>query len=210
MYIVAVKKGVTATIDEVRRDGLVWWSSLMTQQVLFVQGGGTGAHDEWDNELVDSLARALGARYDVRYPRMPNEGDPSYASWRVALMEEIAALDDGAILVGHSIGGTILINALAEQNLRWKPSAVFLIAAPYVGQDGWPSDEIAPMDLGSRLPKGLPIYLYHGDADETVPFAHLGLYAKAIPQATARRLKGRDHQFNDDLSEVARDIKKLA
>jgi hypothetical protein len=179
----------------------------MTRQILFVQGGGEGTHDEWDVKLVESLARRAGARYEIRYPRMPNEADPGYASWKAALVEEIAALADGAILVGHSIGATILINLLAEQALRRKLAAVFLIAAPYVGPGGWSSDEIAPMtDLGSRLPKGLPIYLYHGDADETAPFAHLGLYARAIPQAVARPLEGRDHQLNDDLSEVARDV----
>ncbi len=53
-------------------------------------------------------------RYDVRYPRMPNETDPGYPAWKAALADEIALLDDGAILVGHSVGDTILINALAE------------------------------------------------------------------------------------------------
>jgi predicted alpha/beta hydrolase family esterase len=182
----------------------------MTRQILFVQGGGKGTHDEWDDKLVDSLARALGARYEVRYPRMPNEADPNCASWMAALIEQIPALDDGAILVGHSIGGTILIAALAEQKPQRKLGAVFLIAAPYVGQDGWPSDDIAQMTgLGLRLPKGLPIYLYHGDADESVPFSHLGFYATAIPRAVVRPLKGRNHQLNDNMSEVARDIKEL-
>ena len=87
----------------------------MKRQILFVQGGGEGAHDEWDNKLVDSLRRNLGPDYEVRYPRMPNEADPIYAQWKAALADEIAALDDGAILVGHSLGGTILINALADE-----------------------------------------------------------------------------------------------
>ncbi|MBV9245548.1 MAG: alpha/beta fold hydrolase, partial [Methylobacteriaceae bacterium] len=126
------------------------------KQILFVQGGGKGAHDEWDDKLVDSLKRALGSGYNLHYPHMPNEADPSYASWKAALTEEIAALDDSATLVGHSIGGTILIALLAEEDLLHKPTAVFLVAAPYIGQGGWPSDEIAPMtDLGSHFPKGL-------------------------------------------------------
>ena len=70
----------------------------MKRQILFVQGGGEGAHDEWDNKLVDSLRRNLGPDYEVRYPRMPNEADPIYAQWKAALADEIAALDDGAIL----------------------------------------------------------------------------------------------------------------
>jgi hypothetical protein len=32
----------------------------MTKQVLFIQGGGEGAHDQWDNKLVANLADKLG------------------------------------------------------------------------------------------------------------------------------------------------------
>jgi len=45
---------------------------------------------------------------------MPNEADPRFATWRVTLEKELAALRDGAVVVGHSVGGTILIKALAE------------------------------------------------------------------------------------------------
>ena len=144
----------------------------MKKQILFIQGGGAGVHDEWDNKLVDSLSRELGPGYDVRYPRMPNEADLSYTVWKAALAEEIAGLDDGAIVMGHSVGGTILINALAEAPPNWKLAGVFLIAAPFVGAGGWPSDDIKPMaNLGARLPPKTPIYLYHGSQDDTAPFA---------------------------------------
>ncbi|HEV7866469.1 MAG TPA: alpha/beta hydrolase, partial [Chthoniobacteraceae bacterium] len=86
----------------------------MKRQVLFVQGGGERVHDDWDRKLVESLRAALGPNYEIRYPRMPNEDDPSYATWKATLEKEFAALDDGAILLGHSLGGTILIHALAE------------------------------------------------------------------------------------------------
>jgi predicted alpha/beta hydrolase family esterase len=182
----------------------------MKKQVLFIQGGGAGAHDEWDTKLVDSLRRELGPGYDVRYPRMPNEADPSYATWKAALAEEIAGLDDGAILIGHSVGGTILINALAEAPPKRKLAGVFLIAAPFVGAGGWPSEDIKPTaDLGARLPPKTPIYLYHGSKDDIAPFGHVDLYEGAIPGAIVRRLPGRDHQLNDDLAEVASGIRAL-
>ena len=182
----------------------------MKKQVLFIQGGGAGAHDEWDRKLVDSLKRELGPRYDVRYPRMPNEADPHYAKWKAALAEEIAGLDDGAILMGHSIGGTILINALAEAPPNQTLAGVFLIAAPFIGAGGWPSEEIKPMaDLGARLPAKTPIYLYHGSKDETAPCAHVDLYEGAIPGAIVHRLDGRNHQLNDDLAEVAAGVRAL-
>ena len=183
---------------------------MMKKQVLFIQGGGTGTHDEWDNKLVDSLRRELGPGHDVRYPRMPNEADPSYAMWKAALTEEIADLDDGAILIGHSLGGTFLINALAEAPPNRKLAGIFLIAAPFVGAGGWPSGDIRPMaDLGAHLPAKTPIHLYHGSEDDTAPLAHVDLYERAIQGAIVHRLDGRDHQLNDDLAEVAADVRAL-
>lgn len=182
----------------------------LKRQLLFVQGGGAGVHDDWDNKLVDSLGRELGPGYEIRYPRMPDEDDPSYAPWKAALERELAAMDDGAILIGHSVGGTILINALSELPLRQKFGAIFLIATPFVGEGGWPSDDLKPpRDLGARLPEDVPVFIYHGLADDTAPPSHADLYARAIPQAQVHRLPGRDHQLNDDLSEVAAAIRSL-
>ena len=179
-------------------------------QLLFVQGGGAGVHDEWDNKLVDSLRRELGPSYEIRYPRLPNEDDPSYAAWKAALESELAAMEDGVILVGHSVGGTILINTLAEHPPERELGAIFLIAAPFVGEGGWSSDDLKPpRDLGARLPAGVPIFIYHGLADDTAPPSHAELYARAIPQAQLHRLPARDHQLNDDLREVAAAIESL-
>jgi predicted alpha/beta hydrolase family esterase len=182
----------------------------MTRTVLFIQGGGEGTHDEWDNKLVDSLLRELRPGYDIRYPLMPNESDPCYARWRDAIQAELSGLSDGAILVGHSVGGTILINTIAAKPPERTLGGLFLIAAPFIGDGGWPNDEIKPhMNLGAVLPDGVPIFLYHGDDDDTVPIEHVDLYATAIPQAVVRRLQARNHQINDDLIEIAYDIRSL-
>ena len=178
-----------------------------TRQILFIQGGGAGAHDEWDGKLVESLRRELGGGYEVRYPRMPDEGDPSYARWSAAIRREMADLTDGAVVAGHSVGGTIMIHAIAEQPPEQEFAAIVLIAAPFVGEGGWPGDEFElPGDLGARLPRGVPVHVFHGLDDETAPPSHADLYARAIPQAQVHRLPGRDHQLNNDLSEVARAI----
>jgi pimeloyl-ACP methyl ester carboxylesterase len=177
------------------------------RQVLFIKGGGAGAHDEWDDKLVDSLRRELGNGYEVRYPRMPDEDDPSYARWSAAIRHEMTALDDGAVVAGHSVGGTILVNAFAEQPPERELGAIVLIAAPFVGAGGWPGDEFElPHDVGARLPQAVPVHVFHGLQDETAPPLHADLYGRAIPQAQLHRLPGRDHQLGNDLSEVARTI----
>jgi pimeloyl-ACP methyl ester carboxylesterase len=182
----------------------------MKHQVLFIQGGGARVHNEWDDKLVASLRRELGASYSVRYPRMPKEDDPNYARWGAAIAKQIASLHDGAILVGHSIGGTIMINSLAENPPARKLGAIFLISVPFVGEGGWPPDGWKPQhELGKQLPDGVPIYIYQGLADDTAPPEHADLYARAIPKARVHRLPGRDHQLNNDLSEIAEAIKTL-
>jgi pimeloyl-ACP methyl ester carboxylesterase len=179
-----------------------------TRQVLFIQGGGAGAHDEWDDKLVESLRRELGEGYEIRYPRMPDEGDPGYARWSTAIRREMADLDDHAVAVGHSIGAAILVGALADQAPQSGLAAVVLVAAPFVGPGGWPGNEFElTSDLGARLPSGARVHVFHGLRDETAPPSHADLYALAIPQAQVHRLPGRDHQLNNDLIEVAEAIR---
>jgi hypothetical protein len=180
------------------------------RDVLFVQGAGAGVHAEWDVHLVESLRRELGSSYAVHYPRMPDEADPTLAAWRPVLERELAALRPGAVAVGHSAGGTMLIHVLADAAPAAGLAAVVLIAAPFIGDGGWASEELAPRpDLAERLPADASVLLYHGEADAEVPVTHVELYAAAIPRAQVRRLPGRDHQLDNDLSEVARDIRTL-
>lgn len=178
-------------------------------QLLFLQGGGEGVHDDWDARLVDSLKRELGDGYEIRYPRLPGEADPSYPRWRAAIEQELVALGDGAVVVGHSLGATILINVLAELPLPRRLDLIVLLAAPFVGSGGWPGDEFElPGDLGDRLPRGVPVHVFHGLADEIAEPSHADLYAQVISQAHVHRLPGRGHQLNNDLREVADVIRR--
>jgi pimeloyl-ACP methyl ester carboxylesterase len=118
------------------------------------------------------------------------------------------AVNDGAVVVGHSVGAAILLNALAGRPPEKGLGAIVLIAAPFVGEGGWLGDEFElTSDLGAKLPPGAQVDVFHGLRDETAPPSHAGLYAAAIPQAQVHQLPGRDHQLNNDLSEVAEAIR---
>jgi pimeloyl-ACP methyl ester carboxylesterase len=113
-------------------------------------------------------------------------------------------VEDDAVVIGHSVGGTILVHALEREPPERHLGAIVLLAAPFVGNGGWPGAEFElPSDLGARLPPGVPVHLFHGLEDDTVPPAHADLYARTIPQAQVHRLPGRDHQLGNDLREVA-------
>jgi predicted alpha/beta hydrolase family esterase len=180
------------------------------EHVLFVQGGGRGVHDSWDDKLVASLEKELGPGYTIHYPRMPDEAHPDPTAWKQTIARELKQVGDGALLVGHSVGAAILLDYLADGDAEPRLAGVFLVATPFIGDGGWPSGALRPTrEVVRDLPGGAPIHLYQGSADDTVPFSHLGMFEKALPRAAIRPLDGRDHQLNDDLSEVARDIRLL-
>jgi hypothetical protein len=181
---------------------------MITKQILFIHGGGgEGAYDE-DGILAASLQNALGAAYEVRYPKMPLEESATYADWKAQIAMELSALDEHIILVAHSVGGSILLKYLAEEQVEKPIAGLFLLATPYFGGDEiWNYPEMnLPQDFATKLPSIPRIFLYHSRDDETVPFAHLALYTAKLPQAIVRIFDGRGHQFGNDLADVANDI----
>ena len=182
----------------------------MPRHILFVQGAGAGTHDQWDNKLVESLEHKLDKGDTICYPRMPNEGDPHYSDWKAALLKQLDGLVDNAILIGHSVGGTVLLHVLADAAPKFRPGALILIAPPFIGEGGWPSDDIKPRaELAQSLPSGLPILIFHGYDDQIVPPAHAQLYAEAIPGLTIHALPHRNHQLSNDATEMAQAIRAL-
>lgn len=184
----------------------------MPRQVLFIQGAGEGAY-EADAKLAESLRRALGPDYEVTYPAMPNEADASYDEWKHRIEEELAGMHESAILAGHSVGASILLKCLGESKLTKPVAGVFLMATPFWGGDGWRYEGYQKLqltkDIEARLPQGARVLLYHCQDDDTVPCEHLALYAALLPHATQHQVTHGGHQFNNDLSLVAQDIKSL-
>jgi len=180
---------------------------MIKTDVLFVQGGGNGAHDE-DAELAESLQRALGDEYAVHFPRMPDEDDPKVQSWKKKISAELLQLRGNVLLVGHSVGGSIVLRYLAEEKVSTPIAGLFLLAAPSWDEDRWNFDDLKlPPDVAEKIASIPRIFLYHSRDDEVVPFAHLALHAARLPQATVRAVDGRGHQFGNDLTDVARDMR---
>jgi uncharacterized protein len=182
----------------------------MTKHVLFIHGAGTGAYEE-DKKLAASLTKSLGTGYEVHFPAMEDEENAPYKQWTQQIEKELAAMQGSVILVGHSVGASVIIKWISETDVRTPIAGVFLTATPFWGGNGWRYEGYQELALSEgfadKLPKGLPTFLYHCRDDETVPFDHLALYAQVLPQATIRELDVGGHQLNNDLSEVARDIK---
>ncbi|MFM9921247.1 alpha/beta fold hydrolase [Lacisediminihabitans sp. H27-G8] len=179
----------------------------MNTRVLFVQGGGSHAHLE-DQGLAENLQQYLGPRYDVTFPQMPDESNPNYARWRDTIKASIAESKQPMAVVGHSLGGYMLLKYLAEKSHTASIFAQCIIAAPFPSGDAdWTFKGFElPTQLAERLGTAAT-FLYASEDDETVPYEHLDLYATAIPTATARTTTG-GHQLGNDLHLVAEDIRR--
>jgi predicted alpha/beta hydrolase family esterase len=181
----------------------------MRRNVLLIHGAGTGAYAA-DRLLALSLQGALGNEYDVHFPQMPDEENAPYPAWTAEIESRLASLNGPVTLVGHSVGGSVLLKWLCDSRATRNVAGLFVVAAPFWGADDfWRWDEVRlPPEAAAKLAGDWPLFFYHSRDDETVPFAHLALYAAALPRATFRALDGRGHQLCNDLAEVAADIRQ--
>jgi hypothetical protein len=141
---------------------------------------------------------------------MPAESDPHYENYKAKIDRELKKIDSKVILIGHSLGSCFLLKYLSEEKTDKDIMGVFLIATPFWGDGGWQYEGFSlKNDFASKLPTKIPIFFYHSTDDEIVPFSHLALYAKKLPHSIIRKIDGRGHQLNNDLSEVVEDIRSL-
>jgi pimeloyl-ACP methyl ester carboxylesterase len=181
----------------------------MKKNILFIQGGGGEEDYAADAKLVASLQEVLGEAYTVHYPLLLNEPEPDFGRGQ-QIGKEMALIRGEVILVGHSLGASMLLKYLSENKIKKRIGGIFLISTPFwSGDEDWQQGLKLQEGFADRLPKGIPIFLYHCRDDEVVPFGHLALYKQKLPWATFREVASGGHQFNNDLSEVAADIKSL-
>lgn len=180
---------------------------MNAKQVLFIQGGGDGAHAA-DRPLAESLQRALGAGYEVHYPRLAGEGQPDLERWKRQVADELSTLRGAVVLVGHSLGGSTLLRLLSEEPVTADVAGLHLLATPAWDGGQWAYDDLKLRSSAADKLAVIPrLFLYHCRDDAVVPFAHLALHAAQLPRATARELGQGGHQFGGDLQVVADDIR---
>jgi predicted alpha/beta hydrolase family esterase len=179
--------------------------------VLFIHSAGPQSQYEGSESLVAYLQRSLGEEYDVLYPRMPEPENPRYEQWKDQLQMEISGLKKHVILVGHSLGASVLIKYLSETVDKKPVAGLFLVAAPFWGGEDWEIDEFTlKNNFPSKIADIPAVFMYHSRDDHWVPFKHLLLYAEKFPDITIRMLEGEQHEFYDGLPELVADIKEIS
>lgn len=183
----------------------------MSKNVLFIHGAGDGGYDA-DAILATSLQNDLGKDYEVHFPKMSQDETESFfgSQWPKQIGKEISSIKGEVILVGHSLGASMLLKYLSENRIRKQIAGVFLAAPPFwSGDDDWVKPLKLREDFYHHLPKDVPIFFYQCNDDEEVPSSHFERYKRDLRRATFREIKSGGHQFNNDFSIVAADIRSL-
>jgi len=181
----------------------------MDKLIIFIQGGGEDGYTT-DAKLTASLRTALGETYDVRYPQMHTDETLSDFGWFEQIGKQISGINGEVILMGHSLGASMLLKFLSENEISKKINGVFLISTPFwSGDEDWVQGLRLQDHFAAKLSKDVPLFFYHCRDDEEIPFAHLDLYRQKLPRAIFREIPTGGHQLNNDLTIVAGDIKSL-
>lgn len=198
----------------------------MKKQIVIIHGGDSfDSYEKYLNSLKNwevsletflpkkdwktSLQTELGEDFQVLAPRMPNKQNAKYAEWKIWFERMLPFVQDGVILVGHSLGGLFLAKYLSEKVFPKKIGTLFLVAAPYSD-----TEEIGDFALGNSLEnvakQCTDIHLYQSKDDPVVPFNEADRYKKDLPNAQMHIFEDRGHFNQEHFPEIAEEIKKIA
>lgn len=182
------------------------------KRLFFLHSAGPQGPHEGSGEFLAGLRKALRGMYAIRAPRMPRPDNPDYGPWKDKVGKELAKLRDGDVLVGHSLGGSVLLKYLSEEDCCLRFSALFLVATPFWGLPGWEYEGfMLRRGFAKHLPEIGRISIYHAKDDAVVARSHALRYRRSIPGAALREVGGMGHAFDGgECGELVEDLRASA
>lgn len=161
------------------------------------QGGKNGS-----TGLISRLEAALGDKFNIIAPLMPAPERPDIDAWLSQIDQTVSQAKSGAVLVGHSLGGSSILQYLARNPDIWRGkdrfSAIFSIAAPFWGLADWEVTEFSlTEDEVAVLEECKPMHFCHSVDDKIVRFAHCETYLQHFAHADQIRLNTAGHLLLD-------------
>lgn len=199
----------------------------MKQQVFVIHGGTAfDTYEEYfdylENKEVSleklqgrdwkmNLQKNLGDGYEVYLPKMPNSQNAVYKEWCIWFEKFLPLLDDGVILVGHSLGAVFLAKYLSEHTVTMKIKATLLVAPPFGRDLGEPLPQFSITEpLTTFETQGGKISIYHSKDDPVVDFAELAHYQAQLPEAVANIFDDKGHFNMEDFPEIVKEIRNIS
>lgn len=182
----------------------------MSYEILFIQGAGNVTTEE-ERVIVVALKAKLGVEFTITYPPMPEADYPTYLAWDEVLITNLQSLTGKVILLGHSLGASIILKHFSREPVPDKVIGMVLLGTPYWKDQSWDvSEYVIEDDFVNNLSKLENIYFYYSLDDEVIPYSHLESYQKLLPQANFRIISGVDHSYHGAIADMIKDLQELA
>ena len=182
---------------------------MSKQTIIYIHGAGTQEPDSESELLCNEFEREFGDTYLFHAPQMPDPNNPDYQTWMEVLDACIHKSDGPLILIGHSLGGSVILKYLSENIVETEVQQVLLLAAPFWGSNGW---NISRYQLKNehvdQLLRFSNINFFHCLDDEVVPASHLEEYLSLIPHANGQVFKTGGHCFTDCIGKIKNQIRQ--
>ena len=199
----------------------------MKQQIIIINGG--SVYDSYEAYIKhlkgikldfdrltkvgwkDSFAKKLGVEFQVIHAKMPNDNNAKYGEWAIWFKKIIPFIKDGAVLVGHSLGGIFLAKYLATHLFPKKIKATILISAPFrnKGMNESLGDFFLPKSIRKFAIQGGRIFIYHSKDDPVVPVQHANEYHKELTGSVLRIFQNKGHFNQPTFPELVKEIQSL-
>lgn len=162
-------------------------------RILIIHGYKSSPEKNFFPWLKDAL-HAKG--HEVIIPTLPNPEEPDPEEWVKALLEEVKAVDEETIIVGHSLGGATALRYLEAVEAHATPKACILISTPWMIQaEQLRGFFLSELDFDVLMWKASRFYAIHAKDDHVIPFDHAQkyhsvLHAKLVPVETGGHFQG--------------------
>lgn len=150
--------------------------------------------------------------FDVIKPDMPSKNNAKYIEWKIWFEKIIPFLNDGVVLIGHSLGGIFLAKYLSENKLSVSIKQLHLISAVFDYEDE--IEQLADFKI-TEFPKNFyantidQIHIYHSTDDEVVPISESEKYYEMMPDAIFHIFADRGHFLGETFPELFENIKSV-
>lgn len=173
--------------------------------VLYIHGADAAP----DDPPRKALEAAAGPGWAWIAPSMAEDKDAE--AWVGRIAGELEGMAGDSVLVGHSLGGAMLLKAVAERRPGMKLGGFVGLSVPHFGPECWDMPDFALPDGAAGALGGLGrIALWQARDDEVVAVQALDVYRRDLPGAECHLVERGGHLIEGvDMAPVARAMREM-
>lgn len=190
---------------------------MMRHQLVFIHGGETfpdythyihwlQSESTFDPERNDRRSRRWHRQlestlpgWEILRPQMPNDLNAQYIEWSIYFEKVIPHIREGAVLVGHSLGGTFLLKYLSKERMPVPLTSIHLVA-PSFGVEHTSFAVSEDISLIAQDAKYCTVH--HATDDRVVPYSESETGISRISGAQLLTYEHRGHFLDETFPEL--------